>query len=301
MKKIIVTGGAGFIGSNIVDTLVEQGHQVIVIDNESSDAHESFFYNDSAEYWDYDVVNCDMIEPLFKDVDCVFHLAAEARIMNTIEDPMLATKTNVLGTCSVLQAARKHGVRRVIYSSTSAAYGLENEIPNKETMPTDCLNPYSVTKVSGEDLCKMFTDLFGLETVIFRYFNVYGNRQPRRGQYAPVMGIFQRQVDAGEPMTIVGDGMQRRDYVNVLDVVEANIRAMYAGNQVVGETFNIGSETNHNIHDLVKMIGGEDAEYIHLPPRDGEARETLADCTKAKGLLGWESTIKLEDSMGAKV
>jgi UDP-glucose 4-epimerase len=300
--KIIVTGGAGFIGSNLVDRLVADDHDVIVIDNESSDAHESFFYNDSAEYFKYDVADFDSIEPLFKDVDYVFHLAAEARIMNTIEDPTLAVKTNVLGTANVLQAALENGVKRVIYSSTSAAYGLENDIPNKETMPRDCLNPYSVTKCSGEDLCEMYTFLFGLETITFRYFNVYGNRQPRRGQYAPVMGIFQRQVEAGEPMTIVGDGLQKRDYVNVLDVVEANVRAAFVNNDfALGQVFNIGSGTNYNIHDLVKMIGGPDARYIHLPPRQGEARETLADCSKAKALLKWEPKIALEEWMGEKV
>ena len=189
--RYIVTGGAGFIGSHVVDRLVEEGHHVIVIDNESSDAHEKFFYNNNAVYYQRNVEDYKLIEPLFKGVDYVFHLAAEARIQPTIEDPMLAVKTNVLGTCSVLQAARSCGVKRVIYSSTSSAYGLENPIPNTEDMHKDCLNPYSVSKTAGEELCQMYTNLFGLETVTFRYFNVYGERQPTKGQYAPVIGLFQ--------------------------------------------------------------------------------------------------------------
>lgn len=296
MTKVIVTGGAGFIGSNLVNRLVKDGHNVTVIDDESSDAHESFYYNDKAEYWDYDIADYKRIEPLFKDVDYVFHLAAEARIQPAIEDPMKAVQTNVLGTCSILQAARTHGVKRVVYSSTSSAYGLANPIPNKEDMPKDCLNPYSVSKTSGEELCQMYSKLFGLETVIFRYFNVYGENQPTKGQYAPVIGLFQRQHSNGEAMTVVGDGMQRRDFTHVSDVVEANVlAAMYADEKAVGEIFNVGSGTNHNIHDIVRLVGGEDAEFVYIPERPGESRETLSDCSKAQGILNWEPKVKLED------
>jgi UDP-glucose 4-epimerase len=301
--KVIVTGGAGFIGSNLVDRLVNDGHEVIVIDNESTDAHDDFYYNDEAEYWDFDICRYQQIEPLFKDVDYVFHLAAEARIQPAIENPLLAVRTNVLGTCSVLQSARTHGVKRVIYSSTSSAYGLSNPVPNKEDMPKDCLNPYSVSKTSGEELCQMYTNLFGLETVIFRYFNVYGERQPTKGQYAPVIGLFNRQYMSCEPMTIVGDGSQRRDYTHVSDVVEANILAGFtAGKDAVGEIFNIGSGTNHDIHDLVKMICGKDnpkegLEFEYIPERLGELRESLSDCSKARRILKWEPKMILENYM----
>ena len=223
--KYLVTGGAGFIGSNIVDRLVSAGHGVVVIDNESSDAHDYFYYNDKAKYYKHDICDHDKIKHLFKGVDTVFHCAAEARIQPAIKNPLLAVKTNSYGTCSVLQAARDMGVRRVVYSSTSSAYGLINEVPQVETQPDDCLNPYSVSKVSGEKLCKMYSDLFGLETVIFRYFNVYGERQPLRGQYAPVVGLFLEQMKKGEPLTIVPDGEQRRDFTHVSDVVSANILA----------------------------------------------------------------------------
>ena len=293
--RSLVTGGAGFIGSNLVDGLVDSGHEVVVIDNESSDAHHQFYYNDNAEYWDYDIGDYKKIEPLFKNVDYVFHLAAEARIQPAIENPLLAVRTNVLGTCNVLQASRVHNVKRVIYSSTSSAYGLVNDPPLEETMQTDCLNPYSVSKVSGEDFCKMYYDLFDLETIIFRYFNVYGERQPTKGQYAPVIGLFQKQVSEGKPMTVVGDGLQTRDYTHVSDVVAANILAAFTENEsALGEVFNVGTGTNHSVMDLVYMIGGENPSFKYIPQRPGEARHTLADCTKANQMLNWKSLRQLE-------
>ena len=296
--RAIVTGGAGFIGSNIVDSLVDMGWEVTVIDNESTDAHEQFYYNDKAEYWDYDICDYNKIEPLFRGVDYVFHLAAEARIQPAIENPLLAVQTNTLGTCSVLQAARVNNVKRVVYSSTSSAYGF-NDIPSVETMRKQCLNPYSVSKTSGEELCEMYYNLFGLETVMFRYFNVYGERQPTRGQYAPVIGLFQRQYEASEPMTIVGDGLQRRDFTHVSDVVDANLKAALSSNEkVLGELFNIGTGKNYNINDLVKLFVDEPVEgedFIYIPERIGEVRESLSDCRKAKDLLEWEPVINLED------
>ena len=296
--RAIVTGGAGFIGSNIVDSLVDMGWEVTVIDNESTDAHEQFYYNDKAEYWDYDICDYNKIEPLFRGVDYVFHLAAEARIQPAIENPILAVQTNTLGTCSVLQAARVNNVKRVVYSSTSSAYGF-NDIPSVETMRKQCLNPYSVSKTSGEELCEMYYNLFGLETVMFRYFNVYGERQPTKGQYAPVIGLFQRQYEASEPMTIVGDGLQRRDFTHVSDVVDANLKAALSSNEkVLGELFNIGTGKNYNIHDLVKLFVDEPVEgkdFIYIPERIGEVRESLSDCRKAKDLLEWEPVINLED------
>ena len=296
--KALVTGGAGFIGSNLVDMLVNDGHQVIVIDDESSDAHDHFYYNDSVEYWDFDIADYSRIEPLFSGVDYVFHLAAESRIMPSIENPTKAVRTNVLGTCNVLQAARTHGIKRVMYSSTSAAYGLINEPPLNETMPRDCLNPYSVSKCSGEDLCKMYSDLFGLETVIFRYFNVYGERQPVKGPYAPVIGLFKRQLANNEPMTVVGDGLQDRDFVHVKDVCRANIMASFSDNpNIVGETFNIGTGKKYSVLDLVHMIGGEDANYKHIPARPGEAKSTLADTSKALDVFGWQAEINLTEKL----
>lgn len=287
----LVTGGAGFIGSNLVDTLIDKGWEVRVIDNESSDAHEQFYYNPKAKYFKYSITDYRVTRHLYDDVDYVFHLAAEARIQPAIQNPILATQTNVVGTSVVLQCAREAGVKRVIYSSTSSAYGLKNEPPLVETMPKDCLNPYSVTKTAGEELCKMYTNLFGLETITFRYFNVYGPRQCTKGQYAPVIGLFLKQKANNEPMTVVGDGLQTRDYTHVYDVVKANILATEC-TEGFGEIFNIGTGTSYSVLDLVHMIKGD---HTHIPARIGESRHTKANNEKAKKVLKWEPTETLED------
>jgi UDP-glucose 4-epimerase len=294
--KSLVTGGAGFIGSNLVDRLINLGHEVIVIDNESSDAHENFYWNTKASNYKRDICDYANTRELYDGVDYVFHLAAEARIQPTILNPVKATETNTLGTNIVLQCARESGVKRVIYSSTSAAYG-SNDLPNIESQQDDCLNPYSVSKVNGEKLCKMYTDLFNLNTIIFRYFNAYGNRQPVRGQYAPVMGIFGRQKANGETLTIVGDGKQKRDFVNVLDIVEANIAAATQDieNKYFGTVFNIGSGKNYSINEIAIMYNHE---TINIAPRVGEMQETLANIEKAKTLLGWSPAIELEKWLG---
>ena len=289
--KCIVTGGAGFIGSHVVDRLVDLGHTVIVIDNQSATAHDQFYFNDKAEYHCISITNS-YISGLFQNVDYVFHLAAESRIQPALENPELAIETNELGTCRILKYALDYGVKRVMYSSTSSAYGLVNPIPHREDMKKDCLNPYSITKTAGEDFCKMYTNLYGLETVTFRYFNVYGERQPTKGQYAPVVGLFQRQSAAGEPMTVVGDGEQTRDYTHVSDVVAANIAAMTAPEEACGELFNIGTGVNHSVNDIARMIGGE---VTHIAPRLGEAGDTQADTCKAGHILNWKPKVKLED------
>jgi UDP-glucose 4-epimerase len=292
MTVSLVTGGAGFIGSNIVSMLLGLGHEVRVIDDESSDAHDFFYWQQDAKNYIYNICDYASIRSIFNDVDYVFHLAAESRIGPTIENPVKASHVNTLGTNIVLQCAREAGVKRVMYSSTSAAYGL-NELPNVETQPDDPLNPYSVSKVNGEKLCKMYTDLFGLPTIIFRYFNVYGSNQPTRGQYAPVIGIFGKQIKDKKPLTIVGDGEQRRDFVSVIDVANANIAA--ALNDIdeknFGTVFNIGSGVNYSINDIAAMF---DAETVKIPARAGEMKETLADITKAKEELHWEPLISLD-------
>lgn len=290
--KSIVTGGAGFIGSHLVDKLIELGHEVIVIDNESSTVHDHFYYNDKASYHKIDIADYCGIRPLFEGVDFVFHLAAESRIQPAIENPLLCFQTNAFGTGVILQCAREAKVKKVIYSSTSSAYGLKNEPPLVETMPDDCLNPYSVAKVAGEKMCKMYTDLFGLPTVIFRYFNVYGPREPLKGSYAPVVGLFLRQKKAGEPMTIVGDGTQRRDFTHVVDVVDANIRAMDYNGNMHGTVFNVGTGKNNSVLELARMIG-DNVQFI--PPRPAESKETLANNLKIMSQFGWGPTKNIED------
>ena len=292
--KSLVTGGAGFIGSNLVDRLLDLGHEVVVIDNEYSDAHDQFYWNDKAENYKYDICDYENTRPLYEGVDYVFHIAAEARIQPAIENPIRAVSINSVGTCTVLQCAREAGVRRVMYSSTSSAYGLKNELPNTESQPDDCLNPYSISKTNGEKLCSMYTSLYGLETVIFRYFNVYGERQPLKGQYAPVVGIFLRQRAAGEPLTIVGDGEQRRDFTYVGDVVNANIMAAISNQEeeAFGEVYNVGTGTNYSVNEVAAMISDN---TTNIPPRPAEARLSLANNKKIYEAFGWSPRVKLED------
>ena len=291
--KSLVTGGAGFIGSNIVDRLIELGHEVIVIDNEFSDAHDQFYWNDDAQNYKYDIRDYKNTRPLYDGVDYVFHLAAEARIQPAILNPVESVSINSVGTCTVLQCAREAGVKRVIYSSTSSAYG-RNQPANVETQPDDCLNPYSVSKVSGEKLCKMYTELYGLPTIIFRYFNVYGERQPLKGQYAPVVGIFLRQRAAGEPLTIIGDGNQRRDFTYVGDVVNANILAATStvDSEAFGQVYNVGTGNNYSINQIARMISND---TINIAPRPGETRLSLANNQKMKNTFEWQPQVKLED------
>lgn len=278
--KAIVTGGKGFIGSHVVDRLIDMWVNVHVIDNESAN-NEKFYENPKACYYKKDI--CDEIGYIFDGAKVVFHLAAESRIGPCIEDPAKAVRTNVAGTCNVLQLSRQHGVDRVVYSSTSACYGLVNKPPFTEEMPRDCLNPYTVTKMSGEDLCVMYTKLYGLDTVSLRYFNVFGDRAPAAGPYAPVSGIFLRQHASNQAMTIVGDGMQRRDFVHVSDIVDANIAAALTENkEAMGEVFNVGSGSNCSILDVALLIGGK---YEFVPARPGEARNTLADISKLRSIL----------------
>ena len=297
--KSLVTGGAGFIGSNLVDRLIEIGHEVIVIDNEYSDVHDQFYWNDKAQNYKYDIRDYEKTRPLYDGVDYVFHIAAEARIQPAIQNPIEAVSINSVGTCTVLQCAREAGVKRVMYSSTSSGYGM-NDSPNVETQPDDCLNPYSVSKVNGEKLCKMYTSLYGLPTICFRYFNVYGERQPLRGQYAPVIGIFLRQRASGEPLTIVGDGNQRRDFTHVSDVVKANVMSAISNpdSEAFGQVYNVGTGTNHSINQIARMISDN---VINLPPRSGESRITLANNKKINKTFGWNPSVKLEEWIGNKV
>ena len=292
MNKSLVTGAAGFIGSHLVEELLKMGHQVVALDNEYAD-NDQFYWNEGAINVKGDITDYKFMKNVFAHVDYVFHCAAESRIGTSIENPVRAVDINVKGTCTVLQCARENGVKKVIYSSTSSGYGM-NPSPNIETQPDDCLNPYSVSKIAGEKLCKMYTDLFDLPTVIFRYFNVYGERAPRKGQYAPVIGIFQRQKEAGQSLTIVGDGEQRRDFVHVKDVARANIMAAIsnAEPEAYGQVYNIGSGKNYSVNDIASFISDD---TINIESRDGEARETLANIDKVHNTFGWKPDIDVKE------
>jgi UDP-glucose 4-epimerase len=291
MTISIVTGGAGFIGSHIVEKLKRLDHMVVVVDNEYSD-NDNFHWRKDTLNVNIDITDYKALKKAFTGADYIFHCAAEARIGPAIKNPLNALHINTMGTCNVLQCAREVGAKKVLYSSTSSGYGL-NEAPNIETQPDDCLNPYSVSKVAGEKLCKMYTDLYGLNTIIFRYFNVFGERAPRKGQYAPVTGIFLRQKASGESLTIVGDGEQRRDYIYVKDVANANVMAAISNpdDDAYGQVYNVGSGKNYSVNEIASFISDD---TINIPPRIGEARNSLANIDKIKKTFAWKPEVDVE-------
>lgn len=283
-----MTGGAGFIGSNLTDELIRLGHKVIIIDNLSLGKKE--YINPKAKFYKLDIRDYKKIEPLFKDIDCVFHLAAQPRIQPSIVNPAESFDNNVLGTFNVLLATKENKVERFIYSASSSAYGDQKKMPLKEEMTPRPENPYALFKYMGEEMCHLFYQLYGLPIVCLRYFNVYGERQSTQGAYATVIGIFLRQRKEGKLLTIVGDGNQRRDFTYVKDVVNANILAMRA-QKAIGHLINIGSGSNYSVNEVAKMI---DPNHVYISPRPGETRVTLADILKAKKLLGWQPKVSLE-------
>jgi UDP-glucose 4-epimerase len=290
----VVTGGCGFIGSHIVDRLISMGHTVRVIDDLSAQENEKFYYNEKARYWKKDISkdNCNSI---FDNVDYVFHLAARSRIQPTIESPGQCFEVNVVGTQRVLDWSRMNGAKKIIYSSTSSLYGHQNTIPFQPNMPSDCLNPYSMSKWMGEQVCKLYGQVYGVKSSVLRYFNVYGPREPIKGEYAPVVGLFKRQKASGLPMTIVGDGSQKRDFTYIDDVVEANICAMKNLNvDSCFEIYNVGTGKNYTILEIAKMIEGT---TVLIDERPAEVYETLADISKTQKDLKWNPKHDLVDKI----
>ena len=285
-KKAIVTGGAGFIGSNLVDKLIDMGIQVSVIDDFSTGKMENT--NKKAHYWKQDLskVDIDELTQFMEGVDVVFHLAALARVQPSIEDPITFNKVNVDGTLNILWAAHKAGIKRVIYSASSSCYGNNENFPTPETEPTNPLSPYGLQKYLGEHYCKMFSEVYGLDTVSLRYFNVYGERMLLEGAYCLVLGIFAQKMLQGKPLTINNDGEQRRDFTYVGDVVNANILAATHPEDLKGEPFNIGNGDNYSVNELADMFGGEKVEGEKVL----EPFQTLADNSKAKNILNWNPT-----------
>ena len=293
--KVIVTGGAGFIGSHIVDALVGEGYTVHVIDNLSTGNKKNI--NPRAVFHKADICAFESIAPLFQGAEYVFHTAALARVQPSIQNPRQSNQINITGTLNVLLAARDAKVKKVIYSASSSAYGSQPVVPYREDMPTHPQSPYALQKLLGEMYCKLFSELYGLPTVSLRYFNVYGPRQKADGAYATVVGIFLRERMAGEPLTIVKDGRtKRRDYTHVSDIVHGNIRAMKSPKVGKGEVINLGAGRNYSVVEVARMVGGR---HVFIPARLGEAKETLADYAKAKRLLGWKPLVQFTDGLAA--
>jgi nucleoside-diphosphate-sugar epimerase len=294
-QTVVVTGGAGFIGSHLVDALIARGLHVRVVDNFTTGRRE--YLNPGAELLTADIRDASSLPPVFAGADCVFHTAALPRVMVSIERPVETHMTNVVGTLNVLVAARDSGVRRVVYSGSSSVYGDQPTLPLIESMAPNPLNPYALQKLAGEQYTRIFHRLFRLETLTLRYFNVYGPRMATEGAYLTVISVFLRQKRAGDPLTIHGDGSQTRDFTHVNDVVRANVLAMDA---VVadGRAINIGRGRNLSVNRIAELIGGP---TVYLPPRPGDARHTLADLSQAREILGWEPELATEDAVRALV
>ena len=293
--KCIVTGGAGFIGSNLVNRLIGDGHDVSVIDDLSTGKEENI--NPKAKFFKKDISNINglwayQIDEIFEGVDVVFHTAAKARVQPSIENPIEFNNVNVTGTLNILKACVDYGVSRFIYSSSSSVYGDVEQLPTPEEHKLNPMSPYALQKLIGEQYCKLYSELHGLETVCLRYFNVYGDGMSLEGAYKLVIPIFTDQMLRGAPMTIRGDGNQRRDFTYVGDVVDANIKcATNLGVEFNGEVFNIGNGDNRSVNQIATMMGGS---RMHVEPVI-EPKETLADNSKAKKVLGWKTTMKIED------
>ncbi len=289
--KVIVTGGAGFIGSHIVDELISRGNEVHVLDNLSGGKEENI--NSKATFHKVDVRNLEEILPFFVGAEAVFHLAALPEVQYSIENPEETNEINIGGTQNVLIASQKAGVKKLIYSSSCAVYGEQEKLPMVETDLPKPKSPYGLQKYVGEHFCRIWSEIYGVPTVSLRYFNVYGPRQKSTGAYASVIMRFLKQKKEGGKMTITGDGLQTRDFTHVKDVVNANLKALESSKVGKGEVLNIGTGIQKSVLEIAKLIGGE---FEFLPPRI-ELLHARADITKAKEFLDWEPKENFEKSL----
>ncbi len=301
--KCVVTGAGGFIGSHLAETLINEGHEVVVIDRFSTGKKDNLSaIRDNPRLTVVKRDICEDISDIFsqKNIDVVFHMAAMPKVQYSIEHPIETHTSNVNGTLNVLEMCRIHGVKRFVFSSSCAVYGNHQEIPFRETFHTMPISPYGVHKLVGEQYSAMYYNLYGLETVNLRYFNAFGPRQDHRGDYANLLGKFITRIKRGEAPTIWGDGKNTRDYVHVSDIVRANILAATTTSGVYfGQTINIGSGRALSVNDVYEKIMGVHPTRIapiHTPPVV-EIRHAIADITKAQSLLGWQPHVRFEDGL----
>jgi len=292
MSKILVTGGAGFIGSHLTDKLIEQGHKVVVIDNLSTGRKDNL--NPEADFYELDISDFEKIKPVFKGIDFVFHLAAIPRVPISIKKPIETAKSNILGTINVFKAGIDTGVKRIVFASSSSVYGNQEKLPLKEEMIPNPVSPYGLQKKTGEEFAELFTELYKVPIISLRYFNVFGPRIDFDSDYSLVIGKFLRLKNQGKHLTIFGDGNQTRAFCYIDDVVRANIKALESEKLKGGEVINIGSENSHSVNYLAELIGGKKEYY---PPRKGDVLHTKADISRAKELLGWEPKVSLEQGV----
>jgi len=294
-KNVIVTGGAGFIGSHLVELLLAEGHKVTIIDNFSTGRPENLEHlkeNKNLELIFADITDFNKIEPLFTNKDWIFHLAALADIVPSIEMPDEYHKANVNGTFNVLQASVKHNIKRFVYSASSSCYGIPDIYPTPEDTKPSPQYPYALTKFVGEQYIMHWAKVYKLPAVALRLFNVYGTRSRTSGTYGAMFGVFLAQKLANKPYTIVGDGNQTRDFTYVTDVARAFYSA--AKSSVCGEIFNVGSGNTYSINKIVELMGGD---KVHITKRPGEPDCTFADISKIQNILGWKPQITIEQGV----
>lgn len=295
-KRVVVTGGAGFIGSHLVDRLIRQNHHVTVIDNLATgrlrnlEAHAK---DSRLEFVQGDVADPAAVGPVMRDTEWVFHLAALADIVPSIQQPLEYYRANATGTATVVEAARLAGVRRFIYAASSSCYGIPETFPTPETAPIQPQYPYALSKYLGEQLVLHWSQVYKLPAVSLRFFNVYGPRSRTSGAYGAVLGVFLAQKLAGKPYTVVGDGTQTRDFTFVTDVADALVAA--AESDLSGEVLNVGSGGTYSVRRLVELLGGP---TVTLPKRPGEPDCTFADISRIAERLGWRPNVSLEEGIG---
>lgn len=294
MSKVVVTGGAGFIGSHLADALLVAGHEVHVIDNLANGRKEDV--PTGAVFHELDILDRAAIAPILRDAHCVFHLAALPRVPFSFDHPVESHTANIDGTFSVLMAARDGNARRVVYVGSSSSYGEQPTLPFTEDMRPLPRSLYSFQKLAGEEYVRLFAENYGLAGVTLRFFNVYGPRMRPDGGYALALPKFLAYAKEGKPLPITGDGTQTRDFTHISDTVRACMLAMESEKVGKGEVLNICAGRNVSVNALADLIGGE-KEY--LPARPGDMRDTFGDHTKAKQLLGWSPTISIEDGVAA--
>lgn len=300
MAFYLVTGGAGFVGSHMVEALRRRGDRVRVADNLVTGKRSNLAHVDEVEFLEGDLADLAFARRAVDGVEYVLHQAAIPSVPRSVEDPITSNRANIDATLSLLVAARDAGVRRVVYAGSSSAYGNAAALPKREDMPTAPLSPYALQKLVGEQYMQLFTQLYGLSTVTIRYFNVFGPRQDPSSAYSGVISLFIRYLVEGRAPTIHGDGEQTRDFTYVTNVVDGALRASEAGPEVSGEVINVATASRISLNDLfrtVKEITGATVDPVYGPPRAGDVRDSLADIAKARQLLGYTPIVGLEEGL----
>jgi len=301
MFNYLITGGAGFIGSNIAIELIKENHSVRILDNLATARLENLDgYHDNIEFVSGDLRDLSIVRKAVEGVEYILHQGALPSVARSIENPIASNETNITGTLNVLVAAKDAGVKRVVYASSSSVYGNTLKLPKREDMPANPISPYAISKYTGEQYCKVFMLIYGLETVALRYFNVFGPRQNPASQYAAVIPIFINAVLNGKPITIHGDGEQTRDFTYVENVIQANLLACHI-EDIAGKIFNIACGQRISINQLSQTIktlmGAPNHPVIYTGARPGDVKHSLADISKAKSILGYEPKVKLEEGI----